>query len=73
MACAIALTIPAVITVGILAGKPIIPGLDAADMTLLSLTLVLSTMTFSSSRTNVLLDAVHLLVYFAYLLLIFQH
>jgi Ca2+:H+ antiporter len=73
MACAIGLTIPVVITFGILAGKPIIPGLDAADMTLLSLTLVLSTMTFSSSRTNVLLDAVHLLVYFAYLLLIFQH
>src|SRR4030066_350577 len=33
----IGLTIPAVLTFGILAGKPIILGLDAADITLLSL------------------------------------
>jgi len=57
---------------GIVTGKPIILGLDMVDITLLSLTLVLSNMTFSSSRTNVLLGAVHLLLFFAYLLLIFQ-
>lgn len=68
----IGLTIPAVLTFGLLADKPIVLGLDAVDITLLALTLVLSTMTFSSSRTNVLLGAVHLLVFFAYLLLIFQ-
>jgi len=68
----IGLTIPAVLTFGLLARKPIILGLDPVDMTLLSLSLVLSTMTFSSSRTNVLLGAVHLLLFFAYLLLIFQ-
>lgn len=68
----IGLTIPAVLTFGLLADKPIVLGLDGVDITLLALTLVLSTMTFSSSRTNVLLGAVHLLVFFAYLLLIFQ-
>lgn len=68
----IGLTIPAVLIFGLLAGKPIILGLDAVDITLLSLTLVLSNMTFSSNRTNVLLGAVHLLVFFAYVLLIFQ-
>jgi len=68
----IGLTIPAVLTFGLLAHKPIILGLDPVDTTLLSLTLVLSTMTFSSSRTNALLGAVHLLLFFAYLLLIFQ-
>jgi Ca2+:H+ antiporter len=68
----IGLTIPAVLMFGLLAGKPIILGLEAVDITLLALTLVLSNMTFSSSRTNVLLGAVHLLVFFAYLLLIFQ-
>jgi Ca2+:H+ antiporter len=68
----IGLTIPAVLTFGLLARKPIILGLDPVDMTLLSLSLVLCTMTFSSSRTNVLLGAVHLLLFFAYLLLIFQ-
>lgn len=68
----IALTIPAVLTFGLLSHKAIILGLDPVDITMLSLTLVLSTMTFSSSRTNVLLGAVHLLLFFAYLLLIFQ-
>ncbi|HWI12794.1 MAG TPA: hypothetical protein VNT02_01015 [Burkholderiales bacterium] len=66
------LTIPAVLTFGLLAHKSIVLGLDAVDITLLSLTLVLSNMTFSSTRTNVLLGAVHLLVFFAYLLLMFQ-
>lgn len=66
------MTIPAVLVFGLLASKPIILGLDAVDITLLALTLVLSNMTFSSSRTNVLLGTVHLLVFFAYLLLIFQ-
>ncbi len=68
----IALTIPAVLLFGLLAHKKIILGLDSVDITMLSLTLVLSTMTFSNSRTNVLLGAVHLLLFFAYLLLIFQ-
>jgi Ca2+:H+ antiporter len=66
------LTIPAVLVFGLLTGKPIILGIDALDITLLALTLLLSTMTFSSSRTNVLLGAVHLLLFLAYLLLIFQ-
>lgn len=68
----IGLTIPAVLIFGLLFHKRIILGLEPIDVTMLSLTLVLSTMTFSSSRTNVLLGAVHLLLFFAYLLLIFQ-
>ena len=68
----IGLTIPAVLTFGLLSHKQIILGLEPANITLLALTLVLSTMTFSSSRTNVLLGSVHLLLFFAYLLLIFQ-
>jgi Ca2+:H+ antiporter len=68
----IGLTIPAVLTYGLLSHKRIILGLEPIDVTMLSLTLVLSTMTFSNSRTNVLLGAVHLLLFFAYLLLIFQ-
>jgi Ca2+:H+ antiporter len=41
-------------------------------MTLLLLTLGISTLTFGSSRTNVLLGAVHLLLFLAYLMLIFE-
>jgi Ca2+:H+ antiporter len=68
----IGLTIPAVLIFGLLTRTPIILGLDAVDVSLLALTLVLSNMTFTTSRSNVLLGAVHLLVFFAYLLLIFQ-
>ena len=68
----IGLTIPAVLAVGFATGHEIILGLGATDMTLLVLTLVLSTLTFAAQRTNVLLGAVHLLVFFAYLLFIFE-
>jgi Ca2+:H+ antiporter len=66
------LTIPAVLIYGLLAGKPIVLGIDPIDITILALTLVLSTITFSSTRTNILLGAVHLLLFLAYVLLIFQ-
>jgi Ca2+:H+ antiporter len=46
--------------------------LDSANMTLLVLTLAVSMLTFASPRTNVLLGAVHLLMFLAYLMLIFE-
>lgn len=68
----ISLTIPAVLAIGFIKGETIILGLNAADMILLLLTLVLSTLTFASARTNVLLGMVHLLLFLAYLMLIFE-
>lgn len=68
----IGLTIPAVLVIGFLTGQTITLGLDAIDSTLLLLTLALSTLTFAAARTNVLLGAVHLLLFFAYLLFIFE-
>lgn len=68
----ISLTIPAVLVIGFVTGQNIVLGLGAADMVLLALTLGLSTLTFASARTNVLLGAVHLLLFFAYLMLIFE-
>jgi Ca2+:H+ antiporter len=41
-------------------------------MIMLLLTLGLSTLTFGRSRTNVLLGAVHALMFLAYLMLIFE-
>ncbi len=60
---AISLTIPAVLTVGFITGKTIVLGLDAVDSTLLLLTLWVSTLTFANARTNVLLGAMHLLLF----------
>jgi Ca2+:H+ antiporter len=69
----IGLTIPAVLTIGIVTGKTIVLGLDPADSLLLVLTLAVCALTFTSNRTNVLLGAVHLLLFFAYVMLIFEH
>jgi len=68
----IGLTIPAVLAIGFVTGQTITLGLDAIDSTLLVLTLALSTLTFAAARTNVLLGVVHLLLFFAYLLFIFE-
>jgi Ca2+:H+ antiporter len=68
----ISLTIPAVLAIGLLTGRTIVLGVDAIDTVMLLLTLILSTLTFASGRTNVLLGAVHLLLFLAYLMLIFE-
>ena len=68
----ISLTIPAVLIIGFMTGKTIILGLNATDTVLLLLTLVVSMLTFALERTNVLQGAVHLLLFLAYLMLIFE-
>ena len=68
----IGLTVPAVLGIGLITGQPVILGLDLADVTLLALTLMLSTITFSGARTTVLEGAVHLVLFLVYLVLIFS-
>lgn len=68
----IGLTIPAVLTIGLITGKTVYLGLGAVDTILLLLLLTLSTITFSNNRTNALLGAVHLLLFLAYLMLMFE-
>ena len=69
----IGLTIPAVLTIGLVTGKTIVLGLNPADSLLLVLTLAVCGLTFTSNRTNVLSGAVHLLLFLAYVMLIFAH
>ena len=68
----IGLTVPAMLVISSLTGKNIILGVQNADLVLLPLTLVVSVVTFASGRTNVLQGAVHLLLFLAYLMLLFQ-
>ncbi|HUO44681.1 MAG TPA: ionic transporter y4hA [Burkholderiales bacterium] len=68
----IGLTVPAMIAISHLTGHSISLGLQNADFVMLLLTLAVSVVTFASGRTNVLQGAVHLLLFAAYLLLIFQ-
>lgn len=68
----VGLTVPAVLVVGLLSGQEVVLGLAPTEMALLVVTLILSTLTFSGIRTTVLEGAVHLVVFFVYLVLIFS-
>src|ERR1700722_6127631 len=68
----IGLTIPLMIVVAHAMGATIFLGLQGTSFVMLLLTLAVSILTFGSGRTNVLQGAVHLLLFIAYILLIFQ-
>src|SRR5680860_45446 len=68
----IGLTVPAVLAIGMITGQSVILGLSPADMVLLAVTLAVSMLTFSVSRTTVLEGAVHLVLFFVYIVLIFS-
>lgn len=68
----IGLTIPAMLIIGHFTGRHFDLGLQHTDIVMLLLTLFSSAVTFASGRTNVLQGAVHLLLFTAYILLIFQ-
>lgn len=65
----IGLTVPVVIMISVVTGTPLDLGLVHVDIVLLALTLFLCQMTFSGVPTNILLGLVHLLLFFAYLVL----
>ena len=69
----IGLTIPLVIAVSLTTGRALTLGLDTVDTVMLLLTLVTSVLTFSLPRTHLLLGCVHLLLFGAYLMLMFDH
>ena len=68
----IGLTIPMVICISLVTGRTLELGINTVDMVMLVLTLVTSIVTFSQPRTNLLLGCVHLLLFLAYLMLMFE-
>ena len=68
----IALTIPAILIVGLLGKREVVLGLQPRDIVLLAVTLTISLMTFSRSKTNLLQGAVHLIVFLFWLLLLVE-
>jgi Ca2+:H+ antiporter len=66
----LALTIPAVLLIGMTHDTRVVLGLQGVEQPLLVLTLLLSTLTFASGRSTVLQGAVHLMLFGAYLMLI---
>jgi Ca2+:H+ antiporter len=68
----IGLTVPVMLGVSWLTGHEIILGLEHTSLVLLILTLAVSVITFASGRTNLLQGAVHVLLFLAFLLFLFQ-
>jgi Ca2+:H+ antiporter len=68
----ISLTIPAVLAIAMITDRTVVLGLDAVDVVMLLLTLGISTLTYASGRTNILLGAVHILLFCASVVLIFD-
>src|SRR5438874_3236341 len=67
----IGLTIPAVLTIGLITKRPVVLGVEAGNLPLLLLTLAASIVTFTSRKTNVLQGCIHLLLFAVFVLLIF--
>lgn len=68
----IGLTIPAVLIIGLLTSRDVHLGLSDVETVLLVVTLFVSGLTFAGGRTNVLQGAVHLLLFFVYVALLFS-
>ena len=68
----IGMTVPTALLVGYLIGHEIILGLEYSYVTLLAVTLLVSTLTFGSHKTDMLKGAVHLVLFGIYLMLVFM-
>jgi Ca2+:H+ antiporter len=71
-ASTLGLTVPAVLAIGLFTGQEIVLGLSGTNMVILAMTLLLSTLTFTGTRTTMLEGAVHLSVFFVFLVLVFS-
>lgn len=71
-ASTLGLTVPAVLAIGLFTGQEVVLGLSDANMIILAMTLLLSTLTFTGTRTTMLEGAVHLSVFFVFLVLVFS-
>jgi len=68
----IALTIPAVLIIGLVTDKKVILGLDGVDTVLLWITILVNIINFSSGKSNMIQGMIHLVLFVLYLLLIFD-
>lgn len=72
VASTLGLTVPAVLAISLYTGQSVLLGLPSSSMVMLVATLLLSGMTFSSSRTTMLEGAVHLSLFAVFVLLVFS-
>jgi Ca2+:H+ antiporter len=68
----ISLTVPAALGIGLIVGKPVLLGLPPSEMILLAVTLGSCLVTFGQGQTNILQGFVHLMLFAAYIVLMFD-
>jgi Ca2+:H+ antiporter len=68
----IGLTLPAVLIIGMVTGREVILGLGNPESVVLLLTLLVSSLNFSSGRSNWVQGVVHLVLFATYVVLIFD-
>ncbi|MCK6264517.1 calcium:proton antiporter [Vibrio sp. ZSDE26] len=68
----IALTVPAVLMISHMINEPVHLGLEPPEMILLGMTLLMACVSFNRGRTNSLNGATHLILFFAYVILMFD-
>ena len=66
------ISVPVTLFVGLARGQPVLLGLPPVGIALLAATLLLTTVTFLSARTTMLVGAVHLSLFVAFLVLAFN-
>jgi Ca2+:H+ antiporter len=72
VASTLGLTVPAVLGISLFTHHPVLLGLAPSGMVMLISTLILSSITFSNSRTTMLEGAVHLSLFVVFLVLVFS-
>ncbi|MFL3653588.1 MAG: calcium:proton antiporter [Halioglobus sp.] len=68
----IGLTVPVIMMISLTTGNKVILGLDPVDTVLLVTTILVSVVTFSSEKTNVIHGVVHLVLFVAYITMLFD-
>lgn len=68
----VGLTVPAVLTIGLLTGQPVVLGLNVVDTILLVITMSLSIMTFLGLRSSPVQGMTHLALFAIYMMLLFN-
>lgn len=68
----IGLTVPAILLIGLFTGQKVVLGLSPVDSVLLVTTLIVSIVTFSNTKTNIIHGIVHLILFLAYIVMVFD-
>lgn len=68
----VGLTVPAVLLIGLLTGKPVVMGISGTETLLFAVTLALAMLSFNGQRTSPIQGCMHLMLFVVFGMLLFQ-